>query len=141
MRCWPWTQRHVAMHELAICQGLINQAERIARQEGASQVDSIVLSIGPLSGVEPPLLDRAFEIARMGTMAENAELEIQTGPIVVKCRICGSSGEASSNRLLCPNCGDWRVSVEQGEEMLLLRLELSGITGERDQCVTHAAVQ
>jgi len=83
------------MHELAICQGLINQAERIAREEGAGQVDNIVLSIGPLSGVEPPLLDRAFEIARMGTMAENAELEIQTGPIVVKCRTCGSSGEAS----------------------------------------------
>jgi hydrogenase nickel incorporation protein HypA/HybF len=120
------------VHELAVCQGLINEAERIARDEGASQVDNIVLSIGPLSGVEPPLLERAFEIARMGTMAENAELEIQSGAIVVKCRICGNSGEASSNRLLCQNCGDWRVSVEQGEEMLLLRLELSGIEKETE---------
>ena len=99
MRCWPWTPRRGAVHELAVCQGLINEAERIARDEGASQVDNIVLSIGPLSGVEPPLLERAFEIARMGTMAENAELEIQSGAIVVKCRICGNSGEASSNRL------------------------------------------
>ena len=120
------------MHELAVCQGLINEAERIARDEGASQVDNIVLSIGPLSGVEPPLLERAFEIARMGTMAEKAILEIQSGPIVVKCRICGNSGEVRSNRLLCQNCGDWRVSVEQGEEMLLLRLELSGIGEETD---------
>jgi hydrogenase nickel incorporation protein HypA/HybF len=122
------------MHELAVCQGLINQAERIARDEGGSRVDNIVLSIGPLSGVEPPLLERAFEIARMGTMAEHAELEIQTGPIVVKCRICGSSGEARSNRLLCPGCGDWRVSVEQGDEMLLLRLEVSGIGQEHVAC-------
>jgi len=122
------------MHELAVCQGLINHAERIARDEGGSQVDNIVLSIGPLSGVEPPLLERAFEIARMGTMAEHAELEIQTGPIVVKCRICGSSGEAGSNRLLCQNCGDWRVNVEQGDEMLLLRLEVSGIGQEHVAC-------
>jgi len=122
------------MHELAVCQGLINQAERIARDEGGSRVDNIVLSIGPLSGVEPPLLERAFEIARMGTMAEHAELEIQTGPIVVKCRICGNSGEADSNRLLCPTCGDWRVSVEQGDEMLLLRLEVSGIGQEHVAC-------
>ena len=122
------------MHELAVCQGLINQAERIARDEGGSRVDNIVLSIGPLSGVEPPLLERAFEIARMGTMAEHAELEIQTGPIVVKCRICGSSGEARSNRLLCQNCGDWRVNVEQGDEMLLLRLEVSGIGQEHVAC-------
>jgi hydrogenase nickel incorporation protein HypA/HybF len=106
---------------------LIRQVERIARQEGATQVDSIVLSIGPLSGVEPPLLDRAFEIARMGTVAQSAELEIGTGPIVVECRTCGSSGEASVNRLLCPACGDWRVSVRQGEEMTLMRVELSGI--------------
>jgi len=122
------------MHELAVCQGLINQAERIARDEGGSRVDNIVLSIGPLSGVEPPLLERAFEIARMGTMAEHAELEIQTGPIVVKCQICGSGGEARSNRLLCPGCGDWRVSVEQGDEMLLLRLEVSGIGQEHVAC-------
>jgi hydrogenase nickel incorporation protein HypA/HybF len=122
------------MHELAICQGLIRQVERIAQQEGANQVDSIVLSIGALSGIEPPLLDRAFEIARMGTVAQSAELEMQTGPIVVECRICGSSGEASINRLLCPACGGWQVSVKQGEEMLLLRVELSGITETR-----HAA--
>jgi len=115
------------MHELAICQGLIRQVEKIALEKGASSVDSIVLSVGALSGVEPPLLDRAFEIACMGSVAENAELEIQTGPIVVECRLCGGSGEARVNRLLCPACGDWRVRVTTGEELLLLRLELSGI--------------
>ncbi len=123
------------MHELAVCQGLIRQVEGIARQEGAMQVDNIVLSIGPLSGVEPPLLERAFEIARLGTVAQSVELEIQTGPIVVECRTCGSSGEASVNRLLCPACGDWRVSVRQGEEMTLMRVELSGIPD------THAAAE
>ena len=127
------------MHELAVCQGLIRQVERIARQEGAMKVDSIVLSIGPLSGVEPPLLERAFEIARLGTVAQSAELEIQTGPIVVECRTCGGSGEAGVNRLLCPACGDWRVSVRQGEEMTLMRVELSGIPdGIAD---THAAAE
>jgi hydrogenase nickel incorporation protein HypA/HybF len=119
------------MHELAVCQGLIRQVEKIALDEGASAVDIIVLSVGLLSGVEPPLLDRAFDIARMGSVAENAELEIQTGPIVVECRLCGGSGEARANRLLCPACGYWRVRVTTGEELLLLRLELSGIAEDR----------
>ena len=122
------------MHELAVCQGLIRQVEQIAQQEGAKRVDNIVLSIGALSGVEPPLLERAFEIARMGTVAQSAELEMQTGPIVIECRTCGASGEAAVNRLLCPECGGWQVRVKQGEEMLLLRVELSGIVGGR-----HAA--
>ena len=115
------------MHEMSICQGLMDQVERIAAEQNASQVDSISLSIGPLSGVEPDLLKRAYEVARLQTVAENAELEIQTGPIVVECRSCGASGEAQVNRLLCPSCGDWQVNLVQGDELLLLRLEVSGI--------------
>jgi hydrogenase nickel incorporation protein HypA/HybF len=116
------------MHEMSICQALLDQVERIAQEQRASQVDSIVLSIGPLSGVEPVLLSRAFEVARLQTVAENSTLEIETGPIVVECRSCGASGEAGVNRLVCPSCGDWQVNVVQGDELLLMRLEVSGVT-------------
>ena len=115
------------MHEMSICQGLLDQVERIAAEQNASRVDSISLSIGPLAGVEPDLLKRAYEVARLQTVAENAELEIKTGPIVVECRSCGASGEAQVNRLLCPSCGSWQVNLVRGDELLLLRLEVSGI--------------
>ena len=115
------------MHEMSICQGLLNQVELIAREKGASRVDSIALSIGPLAGVEPELLSRAFEVARAETIAKDAELEIETGPVVVECRSCGMSGEVQANRLLCPTCGDWKVNLTQGDELLLLRLEVSGV--------------
>lgn len=116
------------MHELSICQGLVSQVERFAREHGANRVDLIVLSIGPLSGVESELLNRAFTVARMETVAEEAELEIKTGPVVVECRSCGSSGEVPVNRLLCPSCGDWKVNLVQGDELLLMRLEVSDIS-------------
>jgi len=115
------------VHEMTICQGLIDQVGRIAREQGASRVDNIVLSIGPLSGIEPQLLSRAFDIACLETIAEDAELEIETGPVVVECRCCGAIGEARINRLKCPSCGDWQVNLKQGDELLLLRLEISGI--------------
>jgi len=114
---------------MTICQGLIDQVQRIAKEQGASRVDNIVLSIGPLSGIEPQLLSRSFEIARLETIAEDAELEIETGPVVVECRSCGASGEARINRLVCPSCGDWQVNLKRGDELLLLRLEISGIKG------------
>ena len=106
----------------------MDQVERIASEQGASRVDKIVLSIGPLSGVEPELLSRAYEVSRAGTVAESAELEIETGPILVECRSCGASGEAGVSRLVCPSCGDWQVNLTQGDELLLLRLEVSGIS-------------
>lgn len=112
------------MHELSICQGLMKQVQQITIDNRASSVSRIVLQIGGLSGVEPPLLERAFEIARAGTVAANAELEIEDGPIVVKCQDCGGSSVVPVNRLVCQYCGEWRVNVVEGEELLLLSVEL-----------------
>ena len=113
------------MHELSLCQGLMRQVEKIAAENHAEAVDRILLRVGGLSGVEPPLLMRAFEIAREGTVAAAADLDIEQGPVVVKCLECGSSGEVPVNRLLCPHCGDWRVLVIEGEELLLLSMEIT----------------
>ena len=79
------------------------------------------------AAASPPLLDRAFEVARCGTVAEQATLEIRNSTLVITCRQCGNENEAEANRLLCKACGGWQVNVKQGDEMLLLRVELSGI--------------
>jgi hydrogenase nickel incorporation protein HypA/HybF len=112
------------MHELSICQGLIRQVQQVAADNNARSVELIRLRVGGLSGVEPPLLERAFEIARAGTIASQAGLEIEKGPVVVKCQDCGASSTVEVNRLLCRQCGDWRVTVTEGEELLLLSLEI-----------------
>ncbi len=112
------------MHELSVCQGLLRQVDQQARENGAEAVSRIVLRIGGLSGVEPPLLQHAFEIARMGTLAQEAVLEIEEGPVVVKCQECGGSSVVPKNRLLCGYCGEWKVNVVEGEELLLLSLDL-----------------
>ena len=125
------------MHELSICQELMTRVEQVALENRATSVDTIFLSVGPLSGVEAPLLKRAFQIARLGTVAESAELNIQTGSIIVKCSECGASSEVRPNQLLCGSCRNWRVQVMQGEELLLLRLELSGIPDDLEGASPH----
>jgi hydrogenase nickel incorporation protein HypA/HybF len=112
------------MHELSICQGLMRQVERVAADNNARSVERILLRVGELSGVEPSLLQSAFEIARAGTVASEAELEIETGSVVVKCQECGASSAAKANRLLCQYCGEWRVNVVEGEELLLLSVDI-----------------
>lgn len=112
------------MHELAICQALIEQVERIARDNSAQRVVAIVVAIGPLAGVEPKLLEHAYPLAAAGTMAEHATLKFELVPLKVRCRTCGVESEAASNRLLCAACQDWQVTVISGEEMLLQRVEI-----------------
>ena len=117
------------MHELSLCQGMLRQVRRLAAEHGAGAVDRIVLSVGALSGVEPPLLQRAFSIARLETIAAKAVLEIRTSPVRIRCRICEGESEVEGYRLLCGHCQSWQVNVIAGEELLLLQVELSGIPG------------
>jgi len=112
------------MHELSICLSLLDQVERIAREHGADRVERIVLRIGPLSGVEAPLLANAYPLAAAGTIAEHATLDIEAAAIRVKCSACGAETEAEPNRLLCGQCGDWHTRLVSGDEMLLANMEL-----------------
>jgi hydrogenase nickel incorporation protein HypA/HybF len=118
------------MHELAVSQQILIQVEQIAGERNARSVSAITLRIGPLSGIEPHLLEQAFPLAVAGSIAENAELIIETLPVRVRCNRCGAETEASVNRLLCGECGDYHTRLISGDEMLLASLEL--ITEEEE---------
>ncbi len=112
------------MHELAICQALMNQVESIAAERNASSVVSIVVGMGPLSGVEAQLLKHAYPVASAGTVAEGAELVIENLPVRIKCTECGNESDALPNKLVCKVCGDWRTTLISGDELILMRVEL-----------------
>ncbi len=112
------------MHEYAICVALLEQIEHLAEQHKAEGIDRILLKIGPLSGVEPDLLQHAWPLASARTVAEGAELIIEPSAVVVKCTRCGAESEVPPNRLLCSVCGDFRTCVISGDEMLLSSVEL-----------------
>jgi len=111
------------MHELSVCQALITQVENLAREQGARQVVSISLGIGPLSGVEPHLLEQAYPLAAAGTLAEDCVLMIDEQPIRVHCDECGKDSDATASRLVCAHCGDWRTTLISGDELILTRVE------------------
>jgi len=124
------------MHELSVCQALLDQVQNVAASHGARSVSRIVLRIGPLAGVEPQLLQQAFPIARAGTVATNAVLEIEDLPIRVRCERCGAETDAAANRLLCGRCGDWHTKLLSGDELMLASVELLEV---EDSCATPVA--
>ena len=113
------------MHELSVCQALVQQLHDVSAANGGGRVELVRLRIGPLSGVEAALLRHAFPVAAAGGIAEGAELVISAAPLVVQCNDCGASGDAAPNRMLCPACGGYRVRVVSGTEMLLESVELA----------------
>jgi hydrogenase nickel incorporation protein HypA/HybF len=112
------------VHELSVCQHLLAQVADIATIQGASTVRRITVELGPLCGVEPSLLERAFQLARAGSCAADAELEIQLTGVLVCCALCGAQTPARPNRLVCGGCGGHRTRLVSGDEMRLRAVEL-----------------
>lgn len=112
------------MHELSVCLSLLGQLESIARENNAEAITRVELELGPLCGVEAELLRNAYPIAVAGTLAQDAELVIDEGELVVECTTCGARSPATPNRLLCGSCNDFRTRVISGADMLLRRVEL-----------------
>ena len=111
------------MHELAICQALISQVEEVVRERSA-RVKRVLVEIGPLSGVEPRLLEDAYPLASAGTCADGSQLATEQINVRVRCRACRVESDAAPNPLLCGACGDWRTDLLSGDELMLLRVEL-----------------
>ncbi|MDH4073762.1 MAG: hydrogenase maturation nickel metallochaperone HypA [Gammaproteobacteria bacterium] len=117
------------MHELSVCQALLDEVTAIARRHAAMAVTDIHVGIGPLSGVEAALMRDAFPIAAAGTMADGAALYLRETAVRVKCTECGVESAARANRLVCGACGTWRTTLSGGDELLLERVGMQTDTG------------
>lgn len=121
----------------------MNQVDTIALENQADRVTRLTLGIGALAGVEDQLLKNAFPIASAGTVADGAELIVQSNPIRVRCSQCGSESDATPNRLVCKACGDWRTELFSGDELLLVSVEFERSSNANDdaQRENHAQTQ
>ncbi len=112
------------MHEFSIVQSLLGLVEEHARENRAKGVIRVVVRVGVLSGVEPHLLEMAFDTFKEGTIARNAELVIEVERLRLRCEDCGRESEKEELNALCPHCGSLNTQVIGGEDMFLKSLEL-----------------
>jgi hydrogenase nickel incorporation protein HypA/HybF len=111
------------MHELAICQALLDEIGAQAAAHSPARVASVTVELGPLSGVVPELFRQAYEFAKVGSVAGNATLLIKATEVRVYCSECESETAARPNRLVCGVCGNWRTRLRAGDELLLRAIE------------------
>lgn len=112
------------MHELSLAQGIIDIAVSEARKHDAAGVKTIKLRLGEFTGVAREALEFSFEVAKRGTAAESAALEIETVELKTLCRRCGIVGRPTEDFCLtCSRCGD-PVEILAGREMQVEYVEL-----------------
>ncbi len=112
------------MHEFSIVQNLLQLIETQAREHQASRVTRVVVKVGKFSGVEPHLLQTAFDTFKAHSIAADAELEIQIQELVLHCPQCDLEFTPTNMQFRCPECGSTDVEIRHGREMMLMSLEL-----------------
>jgi hydrogenase nickel incorporation protein HypA/HybF len=116
------------MHEASLVAELIQVVETQAAEHGMTRVTGLKLRVGAMRAAVPELLKTAFEVMRVGTVAEAAALEIETVPLVARCENCRQDVTIEEFAFFCPICGSVLSKILSGQEMDLM--ELTGEGGE-----------
>lgn len=113
------------MHELSLAQDILEIGEAEARRHGAQRITRVKILLGEFAGVVRDALEFSFEVARAGTLAEGAVLEIETVPLQTKCPRCGSVERQPPGdfNLVCGACAV-PVEILSGREMRVEYVEI-----------------
>lgn len=112
------------MHEFSIVKSLIELCEKNAKANNAKIITKVEIKIGKLSGVEPYLLETAFDAFKEKTLCEGAELVVHLQELVILCHACNIEAVLKKNEFECPTCKGTDLNVIDGEEMYLMRLDM-----------------
>ncbi len=112
------------MHEMSIVEALIKQCEKVAKANDAKKISAVHVKIGVLSGVEPHFLESCFDIFKEKTICEGATLHMQIQKIKVTCKDCKATNTLQENYFICPSCKSENLQVDDGEDMMLMRVEM-----------------
>lgn len=104
------------MHELGIMNDVLETALRVANENGGKKVTRITLKIGVMSGVVADYVQSFFDVISKGTIAESAEIEIISEPVVFRCRDCSRTTvyEKLGPEYVCHACGSESLFMVQG---------------------------
>lgn len=115
------------MHEFSIAQAILSIADDYAKRNGAGSITTVGVRVGDFSGVVAEALETAFDIAKQGTLAEHARLEIEAVPLVAFCQNCQTEFKVDNpySVVCCPLCTSLSDELRQGQELDLSYLEVN----------------
>ncbi|MET0071597.1 MAG: hydrogenase maturation nickel metallochaperone HypA [Candidatus Thiodiazotropha sp.] len=112
------------MHEMSLCEGVLQLLEEHAVSQGFSRVKRVWLEIGALSGVEPEAMRFSFDAVMRESLADGAQLEIIHQPGEAWCMQCSRPVQVAARYQACPQCGSYQLQVTGGDEMRVKELEV-----------------
>lgn len=112
------------MHELSLCESILDVLEQQAKQQQFHTVKTVCLEIGKLSCVEIDALHFCFASVMQNSLAESATLKIIEIDGKAWCERCQTSVTIDQRYDECPQCGAYSLNITDGEQMKIKELEV-----------------
>ncbi|WP_418665939.1 hydrogenase maturation nickel metallochaperone HypA [Allofournierella sp.] len=112
------------MHELGIVFHIIKSIEEIGTENRLTQVASVTLELGEVSGVLQDALQDCWNWAvGRSQLLQGARLLVETVPAVTFCQSCQRTYPTVAHGRVCPLCGSERTYLKQGSEIGIKQIE------------------
>jgi hydrogenase nickel incorporation protein HypA/HybF len=112
-----------AMYATESIQKLIAKATRLA---DGQPIKEIHVLLGELTGLTPNQVQAAFDLARHGTLAAEAALQVRSEPGRAVCLTCEEEWAVQTLIEPCPACGSRRTHMVAGHLVHLSSLTFAG---------------
>lgn len=112
------------MHELGIVMEIVRVVDDLAKEQGITAVDAIVLQIGELSPVVPKYIEECYPAAVDGTFMENTKLEIEIMPGNGICTNCETVFNVLKSNGTCPNCQSKNFETLSGRDFFIKEIRV-----------------
>jgi hydrogenase nickel incorporation protein HypA/HybF len=106
------------VHEYSLVQSLVTRVEEEARRRSALGVHRLSVRVGELSGVDPELLQTAYDTFRAGTICASASLTLTRVAASWSCPRCNAP-IAKGAVLRCAAC-EVPAQLDDGSDALTL---------------------
>lgn len=112
------------MHELGLVTHVVRTIEELASEEQLTEVASVTLEIGEVSGVIPDYLTDCWKYFRAKTeLMKDAELKIEEISAVTICEDCQKTYSTMEFKKICPYCGGGSTHLVMGNEFNIKEIE------------------
>ncbi|MBR0207517.1 MAG: hydrogenase maturation nickel metallochaperone HypA [Oscillospiraceae bacterium] len=112
------------MHELGTVFYVIEQVEKICRENDLTVVGSVTLEIGEVSGIIPEYIVDCWNWARAKSeFMKTAELKIENLEAVTYCEDCQKTYPTLKYKKICPYCGSEHTYLLTGNEYNIKEIE------------------
>ena len=112
------------MHEVSICESIIDILKDEAEKNGAKKVNSVHMKVGEMAGVVEDALRFAFEVVAKGTLAEGARLDVEHVPLTARCRSCNAEFHVVGYAFSCKRCDSPEIEIVSGRELMIEDIDL-----------------